>query len=309
MQEVPDNLNQLEFYLLPVPFTALIIGVVFLVITALLIKVPKIRPSFKPLFKIYHAMSMFLIYLGAGVIYVVTISKVKVIQKLKDVDFFEKFKKVYLDPKCFFEDMRTNPTNYKLWVGFFICFTQIALDYILIVTVTELFYGGKETIIFSILSTGEPVITYPIVRWLYMSVIGVLVWIPTKFVIPPLVALFHKYDKSDEPDRKWYDKARLLYIGWAYILTADMVWCLGMVLTLLVALFIPSWEVLIFTWICIIICGIIELVYQQYSIQGLFKVGWLKSFIIWGLSMLPFVLSTILLVHGLGSALNAVIIL
>lgn len=307
MAQIPD-VNQLEFFLLPATFTTLIIGFSLLAFTLLLIKVPKLRPYFAPLFKLYYILALTPLYIGAGIIYGITLGKINVIQKLRNVHFFEKFKHLYLDPKAFFEDMRLNPTNYFLWVGVYICFVQICIDYVLIVTITEIFYEGKDTIIFGILSTEAPVITNPIVRWLYMTVIGVLVWVPTKFAIPAMVSIAHKYDNSDEPKRPWWDKARLLYIGWAYIITADAVWCLGMVLTLLVYLFIPSWEVLIFTWVCIIICGIIELTYQQYSIQGLFKLGWFKSFIIWLLSMIPFMISTVLLVGLLGSAFNAAII-
>lgn len=298
----------IKFYFHPITLSAFLFGFFLLALTLLLIKVPKLRIYFKPLFKLYYYIALTPIYFGAIIIYTITIGKVNIIQKLRNIDFFKDFQKLYLNPKDFFEYMRLTPKKYYLWVGIYICMVQITLDYLLIVWITEILYGGKDSIIFGVLSTQPPSISNPIIRWLYMAIIGNLVWIPTKFAIYFLVFLFHKYDKSSETARPWYDKVRLTYIAWAYIITADSIWCLGMVLSLLFYLIVPSWWVLIFTWICVIICGIIELIYQQYSLQGLFKLKSAKGFLFWLLSMLPFVLTAFLLVTFLGTAINSLFI-
>jgi len=297
--------NQIEFFLLPAPLTAIIIGSVILALTVSLLAFPKIRPYFKPLLRLYYILVMIPLYLAAGIVYCITLSKVNIFQKFKEVDFHKKFKRLYSEPNEFFEDMRVNPQNYHLWVGVYICAVFITLDYLLIVLLTEMFYNGQETIIFGIISSEPPVIKDSLKRWIYMAIIGIIVWIPTKFTIQYLALAFHKYDKSDEPqDRPWYDKARLTYIAWGYIIAADSIWCLGMILSLIFALVFHSWEVLIFTWIFIMTCGIIEMTYQQYSLHGIYKLGWIKGYIIWLMSMIPFIITSYLLVNVLGRYIN-----
>jgi hypothetical protein len=289
MMQIPDN--QIEFFLHPAVFTALIIGFSILGLTALLLKFPELRKHFKFLFKIYLAITMVPLYIAAAIIYAISFSKINLFEKFKEIDFIKKYKQIYIEPKEIFEDMRINPTNYHLWIGFYICAVMIALDYLLISSLVFMYYGGRETIIFGLLSSEPPVFNNPVQFWIYRAIIGNIVWIPTKFVIYFLVILLHKYDKTDEPERPWWDKVRLTYIAWGYIIAADAIWCFGMIISLIVSIFIPTWEVLIFTWVCVIICGIIELVYQQYSLHGLFKLGWAKGFLIWGLSMIPFAIT------------------
>jgi hypothetical protein len=130
-----------------------------------------------------------------------------------------------------------------------------------------------------------------------LSITGIFTWIPTKFTIHFLALKFHKYDNSDEPkDRPWYDKVRLIYIAWGYIIAADMVWALGLSISLL----LPTWEGLMFAWIFVIICGLMEMFLQFYSLRGLYKMGWKKSIIIWFLSMIPAALTIFLLQFWLG---------
>ncbi len=234
-------------------------------------------------------------------VFLITFGKVDIVKKLKEVDFFEKFKRVYLQPNLAFEDMRKNPTNYRLWEGAYLCAVFIFLDFFLITTLSQLFSNGNDNIVFGLLSTSPPGISNPYQRWLYKSITGILIWIPTKFAIYFLVLAIHKYDKTDEPkERPWYDKARLTYIAWGYIIAADSIWCLGMVISLLFSIMIPSWEVLIFTWVFVIICGLVELIYQQYSLHRLFKLSWIKGFVIWLLSMIPAAIANYLLVDLLG---------
>jgi hypothetical protein len=289
--QIPEN--QVEFFLHPAVFAALIIGFIILGITLLLILKPELRKHFKFLFKFYFIIAVGPLYIVAAIIYAVSFSKVNLFEKFKEIDFINKFKQIYLDPEGIFEDMRTNPTNYHLWIGVYICAVFIFLDYLLISSLVYMYYGGRESIIFGIISSETPIFNNPIQFWVFRWIIGIFVWIPTKFFIYFLVILFHKYDKSDEPKRPGCDKPRLTYIAWGYIIAADSVWCFGMFISLVFSIFIPTWEVLIFTWIFVIICGIIELVYQQYSLQGIFKLGWLKGFIIWLLSMIPFAITTI----------------
>ena len=290
MVQIPNN--QIDFFLHPAVFTALIIGFTVLGITALILLKPKIRKHFKFLFKIYYAITIVPLYMAAAIIYAISLSKINLFEKSKKVDFIKKYKQLYLDPKEFFEDMRVNPTNYHLWVGIYICAVMITLDYIFISSLIFIYYGGRETIIFGILSSESPVFNNPVQFGIYRIIFGIFAWVPTKFVIYFLVLLFHKYDNSDEPKRPWWDKPRLTYIAWGYIIAADAIWSFGMLISLTVSIFIPTWEVLIFTWVAVIICGIIELVYQQYSLHGLFKLGWVKGFIIWLLSMIPFAIAT-----------------
>jgi hypothetical protein len=296
---IPDN--PLDFYLSPAPFAAIVTGLILIVLSLSIISKPKLRPYVKPLFKFYYYLVMGPLLAVAGIIYVITISKINIFQKFREIGFYEKFKSIYLEPTRIFEDMRINPEKYHLWVGIYICAVFIAIDYIFITILTEMFYGGTQSIIFGVISSNPPGIIDPFKRWVYIAIVGNLVWIPTKFTIYFLVVLFHKYDKSDEPpNRPWYDKVRLIYIAWGYIIAADMVWILGMIISLLVSIVIPSWEVLIFTWIFVIICGLMELLYQQYSLRGLFKIGWAKGFLFWLISMIPFAITSFLLVELLG---------
>jgi len=283
---IPDN--QIEFFLHPVVLSALIFGFTILFLTLCILRIEKLRPLFRQLFKVYYVIAMVPLYAVAGLIYAVTFSKVNLFEKFKEIQFQEKFKKIHLEPQVAFEDMRTNPTNYHLWIGFYIYFVAIACDYILISTLVYTYYGGHETIIFGILSTGTHTINNPVVFTLFRMIVGPFVWIPTKVAIVGMVFLFHKYDNSDEPQRPWYDKTRLIYIAWGYILAADFIWCVGMIISVIVSIFIPSWEILFFTWIFIVICGIMEMTYQQFNLHGLFKMGWAKTFVIWLLSMIPF---------------------
>ncbi|NVM02252.1 MAG: hypothetical protein HWN67_07940 [Candidatus Helarchaeota archaeon] len=289
--------SQLEFFLQAPAAIALIIGIIMIIVTLLLLKFPKVRPYFKPLYWIYYAIVLIPYYAIAGIVYAVTLSKVNLFKFLKESNFLEKFKEVFTNPKGIFNDMRVNPQKYYMWVAVYINIIIITIDMFLISFLTQKFYCGRESIIFGILSNTQVPISDPLLRWILSSITGFLVWFPTKFTIHGLVLLIHKYDKSDEPqDRPWYDKVRLLYISWGYILTADGIWCLGMVISLL----LPTWHGMFFTWILVIPCGIIELVYQQYTIHCFYKfkdkfTSWLIGLIIWGLSMLPFALSIFLL--------------
>lgn len=292
--------NQLEFFMHPVVFGALIVGMIIIILTIINLKIEKSRPFFRGLFKIYYVIAFIPLYAAAGIVYAVTLSKVNLFEKFKEIQFQEKFKKIHLEPKVAFEDMRTNPTNYHFWAGLYICIVAIACDYILISTLIYTYYGGRESIIFGILSTHGPITDNPMIFAMYRLISGNLVWFPTKFTIYFLVLAFHKYDKSDDPDRPWWDKVRLTYIAWGYIIAADFIWCVGMLISVIVSIFIPSWEVLFFTWVFIIICGIMEMTYQQFSLHGLFKLGWAKGFIIWLTSMIPFALATFLIIDPLG---------
>jgi len=292
--------DQILFFLTVPALIAIIIGLIILAITLLLITIPKTRPYFKPLFKFYYYIVMGPLYAVAGIIYAVTFSKVNLFEKFKEINFKEKFEQTYLEPRVIFEDMRVNPTKYHFWVGVYICAVFITIDYILISTLSFMFFGGRDSIIFGVVISGPAITSNPIAFWIYRAVIGNLVFIPTKFFIYFIAVAIHKYDKSDEPDRPWWDKVRLIYIAWGYIIAADVVWCLGMTLSVCFSFIFPYWSVLTFTWVLLIICGLIELVYQQYSLQGLFKMHWLKAFMLWGLSMIPFALTNYLLVDLLG---------
>lgn len=289
--------SQLEFFLQTPAAIALMIGIIMIIVTLLLLKFPKIRPYFKPLYWIYYTIVLIPYYAIAGIIYAITLSKVDLFKSLKESNFLEKFKEVFTNPKEIFNDMRVNPQKYYMWVAVYINIIIITIDMFLISFLTQKFYCGRDSIIFGILSTVPTPIADPVQRWIMRSIAGVFIWFPTKFAIHGLALLVHKYDNSDEPqDRPWYDKVRLLYISWGYILTADGIWCLGMVISLL----LPTWHGLIFTWLLVIPCGLIELVYQQYTIHCLYKfkdkfTSWLIGFIIWGLSMLPFAICTFLL--------------
>ncbi len=243
--QIPDN--QVEFFLHPVVFVALIIGFTILGITALLLIKPELRKHFKFLFKFYFVIAVGPLYIVAAIIYAVSFSKINLFQKFKEIDFLKKFKQIYLEPEEIFEDMRINPTNYHLWIGVYICTVFITLDYLLISSLVYMYYGGRETIIFGILSSETPIFINSIQFWIYRALVGIIVWIPTKFVIYFLVIIFHKYDKSDESQRPWWDKPRLTYIAWGYIIAADSIWCLGMLISLFISIIIPSWEVLVFT--------------------------------------------------------------
>ena len=240
------------------------------------------------------------LYGVAGIIYAVTFSKINLFEKFKEINFKEKFENVYLAPSEIFDDMRTNPTKYHLWIGIYICAVFITIDYFFISMLTFALYSGQQSIIFGILSTGTAITTNPYANWVYHAILGNIVWVPTKFVIHFLALGLHKYDKSDEPTRPWWDKPRLLYISWGYIIAADAVWSLGMLISFIAYFIFPSWEVLAFTWIPLIICGLIELLYQQHTIRYFYKMSWAKSFLIWVLSMLPFALTSFLLVQMLG---------
>ena len=292
--------NQIEFFLHPVVLTVLIIGFTILGFALCLAFIPKLRKYFKFLFKIYYYITMGPLYGVAGLIYAVTFSKVNLFEKFKEINFQEKFKNVYLSPSETFDDMRLNPTNYHLWIGIYICAVFITIDYFFISMLTFAFYSGQQSIIFGILSTGTAITTNPYANWVYYAILGNIVWIPTKFTIHFLALILHKYDNSDEPTRPWWDKPRLLYISWGYIIAADGVWSLGMLVSFIAYFIFPSWEVLAFTWIPLIICGLIELLYQQHTIRYFYKMGWAKSFLIWILSMLPFALTSLLLIQMLG---------
>lgn len=293
--------DPLEFYLHPTTLIAIVFGLVLVLLALSSMKFPRIRPLLKPFFNIYYALVMAVLYTVAGIIYGITIGKINLFQKFRDINFQEKFKGIHLEPTKTFEDMRKNPENYHMWIAVFIVAVVTTLDYFFIIFLTEMFYDGKQSIIFGILSTAPPGIIEPVKRWLYIAITGIIMWIPTKLVIHLLVIIFHKYDKSDEPkNRPWYDKTRLIYIAWGYIIAADIVWILGMFISLLLSFVIPSWEVLVFTWIFVIICGLMELFYQQYSLRGLFKLGWAKGFIIWLISMIPFAVTSFLVVELLG---------
>ena len=300
--------DQIAFFLHPVVFTVLIIGFSILGLALVLFFFPKLRKYFKPLFKVYYYITMGPLYAVAGIIYAITFSKVNLFQKFKEINFQQKFKDVYLAPDEIFEDMRLNPTNYHLWIGIYICAVFITLDYFFISMLTYAIYGGKDSIIFGILSNIPPITTNSYANWAYHAIMGNLVWIPTKFVIHWLALGLHKYDNSDEPTRPWYDKPRLLYISWGYVIAADAVWCLGMFISFIAYFIWPMWEVLAFTWIPLIICGVIELFYQQHTIHHFYKgMGWAKGFLIWALSMLPFLVTGLLLIYILGPILLAFI--
>ena len=81
MIQIPD-VNQLEFFLLPAPLIALIFGISLWILVLILIKIPKLRPYFTPLFKIYYFLALIPLYIGAGVAYAFTIGKINIIQKL-----------------------------------------------------------------------------------------------------------------------------------------------------------------------------------------------------------------------------------
>jgi len=294
---IPDN--QFEFFMHPIPFTAILVGLGIIILTVVNLRIAKSRPFFRALFKIYYVIAMVPLYAVAGLIYVFTFSKVNLFEIFKKVQFQEKFKNINLNPKEAFEEMRLNPTNYHFGSGLYICIVAITCDYILITMLVYTYYGGHESIIFGLLSTGTQVIENPILFCVYRIITGNLVWFPTKFAIVGMVLLVHKYDNSDEPQRPWWDKVRLVYIAWGYIIAADFIWCLGMLFSIIFSIFIPSWEVLIFTWIFIIICGIMELTYQQFSLHGLFKMGWAKCFIIWIFSMIPFFITNFLILDAI----------
>ncbi len=293
--------DQLQFFLHPIVMIALAIGVIIIVLIALSFISPHIQDFFRLLFKVYYYLAMAPLIAVAFIVFGITLGKVNIVKKLKEVNFFEKFKRVYLQPNKIFEDMRKNPTNYRLWEGVYVCAVFIFIDYFLITTLSQLYANGNDNIVFGLVSTKPPGIPNPYQRWLYKWITGIIVWIPTKFAIYFLVLAIHKYDKTDEPkERPWYDKARLTYIAWGYIIAADSIWCLGMIISLLFSIIIPSWEVLIFTWVFVIICGLVELTYQQFSLHRLFKLSWSKGFLIWLLSMIPAAIANYLLVDLLG---------
>lgn len=292
--------NQIEFFLHPVVFTTLIIGFTLLGLALCITFIPAIRKYFRPLFYIYYYIVMGPLYAVAGIIFAITFTKVNLFQKFKEINFQQKFKDVYLAPSKIFEDMRVNPTNYHLWVGILICAVFITIDYFFISMLTYAFYGGKDSIIFGLLSNVPPITPNPAENWIYHAIMGNIVWIPTKFAIHFLAIAIHKYNKSGEPPRPWYDKARLLYISWGYIIAADAIWSFGMLISFLASFIWSSWEVLVFTWIPLIICGIIELLYQQHTIHHFYKMGWAKGFLIWLLSMIPAALTGFLLIQTLG---------
>ena len=296
--------DQIQFFLHPVVFTVLIIGFSILGFVLILAFIPNLRKHFKFLFKIYYYITMGPLYGVAGIIYAVTFSKVNLFEKFKEINFTERFKNVYLAPSETFDDMRINPTKYHLWVGIYICAVFITLDYFFISMLTYAFFGGRQSIIFGIIldipPLTTPITTNPWANWIYVAIMGNIVWVPTKFAIHFLTIPFHKYDNSDEPQRPWWDKPRLLYISWGYIIAADGVWCLGMLISCIAYFIYPSWTVMAFTWIPLIICGLIELFYQQHTIRYFYKMSWAKGFLFWGLSMLPFAVSSLLLVQMLG---------
>ena len=182
--------SQLEFFLQPPASIALIIGIIMIIVILLLLKFPKLRPYFKPLYWVYHAIVLIPYYAIAGIVYAVTLSKVNLFQSLKDSNFLEKFKEVYTNPKEIFNDMRVNPQKYYMWIGIYINVIIITIDMFLISFVTQKFYCGKQTIIFGILSTAPPPIVDPLQRWIMTAMAGVLIWFPTKFVIHGLALLY-----------------------------------------------------------------------------------------------------------------------
>jgi hypothetical protein len=295
-----------EFFTHPAALLTFGIGGIFIFFAVLIIKNKKINEKAGYLLKIYWVFTLGPLYLAAGILYIITFSKLNLFKKFKEVEFVEKFKKTYTNPKELFEDMRVNPKKYHFWEGFLICAVFIFIDYLLIMLLSERIGGGSDTLILGTVNNNSPIIENPWARWPYKVFVNLLVWFPTKFFIMYAVRYFHKYDSEDEPsDRPWYDKMRLTYIAWGYIIAADSVWILGMIISLVCWEFYPTWEVLVFTWPLFILCGIIELIYQQYSLQGLFKMTWGKSFVIWGLSMLPYVLTNYILYTLLGSVIFA----
>ncbi len=288
--------DPLEFYLHPIVLLAFAIGFVIIVLGICAIKVPRSRKYLKPFFKIFYVLAMAPLYAVAGLIWLVTFSKINIFKKFKEIEFQQKFKDIYLEPTKTFEDMRLNPQRYHVWVGIFICVVLSFPLQLLMVTIAESFYTGQESIVFGILNPAAPAIVDPIRRWLMLATTGILVWVPTKFAIHFLAVKFHKYDNSDEPARPWYDKVRLLYLSWGYIIAADMIWAVGMC----IALLFPTWEGMIFAWSFAVICGIIEAFLQYYSIRGLYKMEWFKAIFIWFLSMIPAGLTVLLLQGWLG---------
>ena len=294
--------DQISFFLHPVVFTVLMIGFSLVGLALCLFFFPKIRKYFKPLFKFYYAITMGPMYAVAGMIYALTFSKVNLFEKFKEINFQQKFKDVYLNTDEIFEDMRVNPQNYHLWAGIFVCAVFITLDYFFISMLTYAIYNGNQSIIFGILSNIPPITTNPWANWVYMAIMGNIVWVPTKFALHWFALLLYKnHDKSDEPTRPWWDKPRLFYISWGYIIAADAVWCFGMLIACIAYFIWPMWQVLAFMWVPLIICGLIELFYQQHTIHHFYKdIGWAKGFLIWLLSMLPFILTGGLLIYIMG---------
>ncbi|NVM28961.1 MAG: hypothetical protein HWN65_08955 [Candidatus Helarchaeota archaeon] len=289
--------NPWEFYTHPIVLLTFGIGAVIVILGICAIKVPKSRRYLKPFFKIYYVLAMAPLYAVAGLLYLFSIGELNLFRKFKDNNFQEKFKNIYLEPTKTFEDMRLNPQKYRLWIAIFICVVlSFVLQYIAI-GVAEKFYSGQESIIFGVISSEPPQVVDPLQRWLMVSITGIFVWIPTKFTIHFLALKFHKYNNSDEPkNRPWYDKVRLIYISWGYIIAADTVWALGLGISLIFS----TWEGLIFAWVFVIICGIMEQFLQFYSLRGLYKMGWFKAILIWIISMIPAALMILFLHWWLG---------
>ncbi len=283
MPSEPPATDPFAFFLTPLPLLAISIAGVFLLLVVLLIRFPHLREKLHIFYKIYHGLCLVPVYALAGVLYVITLGHVNFFKKLAEKGFHARFEQVYRHPRIIFTDMRQDPAKYRLWVGFFICIAVSLFDELLFSWVAQQYYHGQESILLGLLSTAPPEIANPWQRWILRAFMGIWAWIPTKILIHLLMLLFHKPARGRVAGRSWWDRIRLVYIAWAYIILADTVWMVGLVLALLWG----TWEGLVFAWVGALICGIIEFLYQQYSLQEIYQVRWGKAFLIWGVSLLP----------------------
>lgn len=273
-----------EFYLHPVPLAAILTGLGIVVVALALVRSAKLRARFKKFFPVYRAIVLFPVYLAAGVVYLGTLGRVHLVRKFKEVHFQDQWDFLHLNAPACYEDMRLHPGKYHVWPAVVVCVVLSFWGQFFIQLVPEKFYHGQMSIVFGLLSPAAPPITNFWIRWLWMAGTGVFVWIPSKLLIDRVARRVTKANLSDEPpDRVWYDKVRLIYIAWGYVIAADAVWALGLFL----AWWFPTWEGLYVAWVCVIICGLVEQFYQFYNVRGLYKLSWPVTIVLWGLSMIP----------------------
>ncbi len=297
---VPEN--PVEFYTTPSVLCAFIIGGFIIAICIYLVVSPKLRPVFKKLFRVYRVIVLAPVYAAAGIIFACTLGKVNIFQKWKEIGFLEQWNQTHLNPTETFEDYRLHPEKYHVWPAAFICIVLSYFAQFFIQFAAEKFYNGQITIIFGLLSSQSPAIENFWLRWIWVSSFGILVWIPTKFFLDLVANRISGYNfEGDEPsNRPWYDKVRLIYIGWGYVIAADVIWSIGLFISIL----FPTWEGMFFAWVFAIVCGLIEAFLQFYNIRGLYKLNsWFKTIFVWLISMIPAAITIFLLEDALPRAL------
>ena len=295
-----------EFYTHPVFITALIICVIMLLFALLIIINPKIRNTFKFLFKIYYVIALVPLYIIVGFLFLITLKRVNLFKKLREIEFYSKFQRLYLDPTETLNEMRENPENYHLWTAILISLVFAFFDTMLIILVADKFYHGQDSIITGFLNPDPPTIANSLLRGILKGLFGLITFVPSYFTIHFLGKQMSKNPQiAVQANRSRFYQVKLIYIAWAYYLFPDALWCIGFLLSLL----FTSWEALIFTWVFGALCGILELIYQIYSINGIYDLqNKPKALFIWLISMIPaFVFGGLILDGMLAPFINSFI--